>query len=139
MKYTLHTLALATGLFFFSADTAVAQKTGLFSKKKKKEQPKEEKKEEDKYADLIKKCSKSEGLFTIYRDTVSGKSYLEVKADQLNKEYIYFNHIVNAPVESGYFTGSFGDSKIIRFKKEFEKMWVIQENTNLLRRKQQDL
>lgn len=130
MKYTLPTLALATGLFFFSADTAVAQKAGLFSKKKKKEQPKEEKKEEDKYADLIKKCSKSEGLFTLYRDTVSGKTYLEVRADQLDKEYIYFNHIVNAPVESGYFTGSFGDSKIVRFKKEFEKMWVIQENTN---------
>lgn len=100
--------------------------------KKKKGQPAatEPKKEEDKFADLIKKCKKSEGLFNLYRDTVSGKTYLEVKTDQLEKEFIYFNHIVDAPVEAGYFRGSYGDSKVIRFRRSFERLDVIQENTN---------
>lgn len=98
--------------------------------KKKKETPKEEKKDEDKYGDITKKCTKSEGLFTMWRDTTSGKLYLEVREDQLNKDYIYFNHIADAPVEAGYFRGSYGDSKIIRFAKNFEKLDVIQDNTS---------
>lgn len=101
-----------------------------YNDKKKKEAPKEEKKEEDKYGDLIKKCKKSEGLFTLWRDTTSGKIYLELRQDQMNKDYIYFNHIVDAPVEAGYFRGSYGDSKIIRFNKNYEKIEIAQENTN---------
>lgn len=99
-------------------------------KDKKKEPPKEEKKEEDKFGDITKKCKKSEGLFTLWRDTTSGKVYMEIREDQLGKDYIYFNHIADAPVEAGYFRGSYGDSKIIRFQRNFEKMDIIQDNTN---------
>ena len=78
--------------------------------KKKKDPPKEEKKEEkkveDKYGDLVKKCKKKEGLFTFYTDTVTGKTYFEVRKEQLNQEFIYFNYIENAPVESGYHRGA---------------------------------
>ncbi|MEN9640561.1 MAG: hypothetical protein RLZZ262_2430, partial [Bacteroidota bacterium] len=106
------------------ASTTYAQKDAEKSRKKsksKKEQPKEAPKEEDKFGDLVKKCTKSEGLFTIYRDTVSGKSYLQITEAQLGKEFIYFNHIEDAPVEAGYFRGSFGDSKVIHFRKAFER------------------
>jgi Met-zincin/Domain of unknown function (DUF5117) len=98
--------------------------------KSKKEAPKEDKKEEDKFGDLIKKCSKSDGLFAIYRDTTSGKSYLLITEAQLNKDFIYFNHIEDAPVEAGYFRGSFGDSKVIRFQKVYERIEIVQDNTN---------
>lgn len=115
------------------ASTTYAQKDAEKSKKKsksKKEQPKDAPKEEDKFGDLVKKCTKSEGLFTIYRDTVSGKSYLQITEAQLGKEFIYFNHIEDAPVEAGYFRGSFGDSKVIHFRKAFERIEIVQENTN---------
>lgn len=111
----------------FSQDKASAPKKKSSKKKTEKTEPK---KEEDKYSDLVKKCTKQEGLFTIYRDTVTGKSYLEVREDQLNKEFIYFNHIADAPVESGYFRGSFGDNKVIRFSRNYDKLDIIQENTN---------
>jgi len=65
--------------------------------KNKKKGAEEPKKEEDKFGDLVKKCTKYDGLFTMYRDTVTGKTYLAIREDQLNKEYIYFNHIENAP------------------------------------------
>ena len=131
MKWNHKALAslLALGLSISPAFAQKDLKKERKSKSKKEAVAKEEKKEEDKFADLVKKCTKIDGLFTLYRDTVSGKTYLEVRADQLNKEYIYFNHIVDAPVESGYFRGSFGDSKIIRFQKDFEKLSIIQENT----------
>jgi Met-zincin/Domain of unknown function (DUF5117)/Domain of unknown function (DUF5118) len=98
--------------------------------KKKKDPPPPEKKVEDKYADLIKKCKKKEGLFTFYTDTVTGKTYVEIKKAQLGKEVIYFNYIENAPVESGYHRGAYGDSKIVSFHKNFEKMEIRQTNVN---------
>ncbi|MFM7771001.1 MAG: zinc-dependent metalloprotease [Bacteroidota bacterium] len=98
--------------------------------KKKKDPPPPEKKVEDKYADLIKKCKKKEGLFTFYTDTVTGKTYVEIKKAQLGKEVIYFNYIENAPVESGYHRGAYGDSKIVSFHKNFERMEIRQTNVN---------
>lgn len=44
--------------------------------------------------------------------------------------YIYFSHIVDAPVESGYFRGNFGASKIVRIEKNYDKIGIIQDNTN---------
>lgn len=95
----------------------------------KKKKPPEEKKE-DKYGDLTKKCVRIDGLITLYRDTTSGKVYIELRQDQLDKEFIYFNHIADAPVEAGYFRGSYGDSKIIMFHRNYEKLEIIQTNTN---------
>jgi hypothetical protein len=126
----LFLLGLACAL---TCSAAFAQKEADKPKKKsksKKEQPKEAPKEEDKFGDLVKKCSKSEGLFTIYRDTLTGKSYLLITEEQMGKEFIYFNHIEDSPVEAGYFRGSFGDSKIIHFRKAFERIEIVQENTN---------
>jgi hypothetical protein len=100
------------------------------SKKKKEPVKKEEKKPEDKFGDLVKKCKKKEGFLTFYTDTVSGKTYIEIQKSQLNQEFIYFNYIENAPVETGYHKGSFGDSKIVVFKKNYERLEIVQSNTN---------
>lgn len=113
------------------ATDAAAQ--GIFSKKKKPEpqtaQKKDEKKEEDKFGDITKKCSKTDGLFPVWRDTVSGKMYLELSAEQLDKEFIYFSHVLDAPVEAGHFRGSYRGSKVIRFHRNFEKIEIVHENT----------
>ena len=118
-------------IVFFTISNVQGQEINI-KKKKSKKGAKEvaEPKKEDKYGDLIKKCVKYDGLFTLYRDTVTGKTYLNIKEEQLNKEYIYFNHIENAPPRTGYFRGSFGGSKIIRFNKNFERMEILQENTD---------
>ncbi|MBL7942360.1 MAG: zinc-dependent metalloprotease [Flavobacteriales bacterium] len=114
-----------------SAQVLAQDTSGSDKKKSKKGAPAApEKKDEDKYADITKKCRKSEGLFTLWQDTVTGKTYLEVKASQLGKEYIYFNHVADAPVEAGYFRGSYGDSKIISFGRNYERLEVIQQNTS---------
>lgn len=124
------TLLIVLSIALFSPEISFAQDKKSKKKSSKTEAPKkDEKKDEDKYADITKKCFKSEGLFTIWRDSTSGKSYLEISESQLNKEYIYFNHIADAPVEAGYFRGSYGGSKIITFRKAYEKIEVVHENT----------
>jgi len=130
MKKVLLSITLLAALALIPSMGHSQDDKGSKKKKGKKDAPAEPKKEEDKFGDLVKKCKKSEGLFTLYRDTVSGKTYLAVREDQMNVEYIYFNHIENAPPGTGYFKGSFGDSKVIRFQKNFEKLDIVQENTS---------
>lgn len=127
-------MILLAGLLLIQTAAVAQDSKDKKGKKPKKGAPaetkKEEKKEDDKFADITKKCRKHEGLFTIWRDTVTGKSYLEVKTDQFNKEFIYFNHIVDAPVEAGYFRGSYGGSKVVVFRRNFDRLDIVQENTN---------
>ncbi|MDZ4823371.1 MAG: zinc-dependent metalloprotease [Flavobacteriales bacterium] len=123
------TLLLAAGITF-AQDTKTSDTKTPDKKKGKKGSASSDKKDEDKFGDITKKCTKSDGLFTLWRDTVSGKTYLEVKAAQLDKDYIYFNHIADAPVEAGYFRGSYGDSKVIRFHRSYERIEVLQDNTS---------
>lgn len=125
----LSVLVLGSEIYYAQDNKPVRDKKSKKSEKKDPEK-KDEKKDEDKYADITKKCFRIDGLFTIWRDSTTGKSYLEVNEDQLNKEYIYFNHVADAPVEAGYFRGSYGGSKVIRFNKAFEKIEIIHENTN---------
>ncbi|MEY4330452.1 MAG: hypothetical protein RL609_1200 [Bacteroidota bacterium] len=120
---------LGLGLFGNSA-FAQSQKKGLFGKKKQTAAAAPAKKEEDKYADILKKCKKIEGLFNLYRDTTSGKVYMEISKAQLGQEFIYFSHIVDAPVETGYHRGSFGDSKIIQVEKWYDKIAFVHQNTH---------
>ncbi len=125
----LSVLVLGSEIYYAQDNKPARDKKSKKSEKKDPEK-KDEKKDEDKYADITKKCFRIDGLFTIWRDSTTGKSYLEVNEDQLNKEYIYFNHVADAPVEAGYFRGSYGGSKVIRFNKAFEKIEIIHENTN---------
>lgn len=122
-------LLVLTAAMSMSVATAQKSESGWL-KKKKKPAPVAPKKEEDKFGDIIKKCKKQEGLMVLYRDTTSGKTYVEISKDQIGKSYIYFSHIVDAPVESGYFRGNFGASKIVRIEKNYDKIGIIQDNTN---------
>jgi hypothetical protein len=126
--------ALCALIFGVSQSAAQENKPSKEKKSKKTEKKdgdkSDAKKSEDKYADITKKCMRMDGLFIIWRDSTSGKTYLEVQEEQLGKEYIYFNHIADAPVEAGYFRGSYGGSKIVKFSKVFEKIEITQENTN---------
>ncbi len=105
------------------------------SKKKKKEKDKTESASakpegEKQYEDIVKKCKLSEGLLNVYRDTVSGKTYLEVNESQLGKEFIYFSFVENGIVEAGFNRGSYRGSKIIRFERHFERIEIHNVNTN---------
>lgn len=131
----INSVGLGIGIFLGlsilgNGAVAQSQKKGLFGKKKQTSTAAPAKKEEDKYADILKKCKKIEGLFNLYRDTTSGKVYMEISKAQLGQEFIYFSHIVDAPVETGYHRGSFGDSKIIQVEKWFDKIAFVHQNTH---------
>lgn len=114
----------------------------LLSQDKKKEEASKEEKKEDKedkeekedksksILEIVKKSEKIPGLFTIYRDSASGKAHMLLFKNQLDKEYIHFSYIENGLLEAGFFRGAYLDEKILSFKKYYDKIEIIQENTN---------
>lgn len=104
-------------------------------KKKKKgdtEMPKPDPKKKDKeIKDLIKSSKEIDGLFKIYQDTLTGSLQMVLTKDQLEKEYIYFTQIADAPADMGFVgRGIYRGSKVFKIQKYFDKIEFITQNTS---------
>lgn len=106
----------------------------LFNKKKKKtEEKKTETKEKSDFKSIksvTKNCEKSDGLFPIYRDTNSGKIYIEINEEKLGEEFIYFSYVENGLMDVGAFKGSYRGSKIFKINESYGNIEFQLENTN---------
>ncbi|WP_442266777.1 zinc-dependent metalloprotease [Tenacibaculum sp. ZS6-P6] len=126
-------LSIFLALLLLSVNDINAQrrKKKKDKEKAKLEMPKKPKKKPTKtIADLTKKSSKIEGLFTIFQDSVTGSVKLLVKKDQLNKDYIYFSQIADGVTEANAFRGSYRGSSVFNIKKYFNKIEFVAPNTS---------
>ena len=82
------------------------------------------------FEDIVKKCNKIDGLFTLYQDRESGQAYLAVSKPQLDKEFIYFSHTVDGIVKAGQFRGQFRSNEIVSIRKRFQRLEFTAENTS---------
>ena len=69
------------------------------------------------------------GLIDVYRNDEDGKVYFLLKKDQLEKEFIYFAHILDGIIEAGTWRGNYLDNGIIKFKKYFDQIRIDRVNT----------
>ncbi|TDU70626.1 uncharacterized protein DUF5117 [Prosthecobacter fusiformis] len=69
------------------------------------------------------------GLFEFYLDRDKGTLHLYVKKDQLGPEFIYFNQTMDGVVQAGHNRGQYGDERIFRIARTFERIEFIAENT----------
>ncbi len=135
-KHHLSKFKILCSLFLALAFLGVQDVNGQFWKKKKKEvkaapaKKTPPKKKGKSIKDLTKSSKKIEGLFTIYQDTVSGSVKLLIKADQLNKDFIYFSQIADGVVEAGQFRGAYQGSSVFHVKKYFNKLDFYAPNTS---------
>jgi hypothetical protein len=105
--------------------------TQIFKRKNKKESSEGSKKSDVKsISDLTQAAEQFEGLFTMYRDTVTGESWMAIPAESLQTEFIYFSQVEDGVLQTGNFRGSYRSSKIITFHKHFDRIEVRQENTS---------
>lgn len=70
-----------------------------------------------------------EGLFTIHQDTTDGSVKMEIRKDQLDKEYIYFGLTQDGVLEAGHFRGNFRDNKVIKIRRHFDRVEFVNVNT----------
>lgn len=125
--------ALLVALLFVGFAPEASAQRGKKKNKKGTEAPAEKKKPKGDVKDIddvLKSCTSFEGLLNIHQDTLTGKLYLEVNAEDLGKEFIYFSHVENGVVEAGFFRGSYRGQKIISFDRYYDKLQVKQMNTN---------
>lgn len=81
--------------------------------------------------DITKKSKKIEGLFTMYQDTVTGKTHMLITKNQIDKEFIYFSQITDGISDVGRIVrGTYLSSKIFTLEKHFNKIELITQNTS---------
>ena len=132
----LSKLKIVCSLFLTLAVLGVNDATAQRKKRKKKNdktastaKKPDEKKKTKTIADLTKSSKKIEGLFTIYRDTITGSVKLLIKKEQLNTDFIYFSQIADGVVEAGQFRGAYQGSAVFHIKKYYNKLEFITPNT----------
>ena len=81
--------------------------------------------------EALKNKKEIPGFFTLYQDTTSGKLFMLVKKDQLNKEYIHFVHGLNGQLNAGVFKGSYGGAKVIKLNRYFNRIEFEVENLEI--------
>ena len=99
--------------------------TSIFSDKDTK--TKENK--EDSLETFLEDLTHFPGLLDTYRNNEDGKIYLLINEDQLEKEFIYFAHILDGIVEAGTWRGNYLDNGIIKFIKYFDQIRIDRVNT----------
>src|SRR5688500_4744743 len=81
-------------------------------------------------AEKVKTSKKSDGLLTIYQDTLTGSVQLFIKKDQLGKEYIYQSFSISGPT-SLYLNQSMHRSTFaFKIQKSFDKLEFIRINNS---------
>ncbi len=100
----------------------------LFAEEKKDDAEKEEEKPKT-IAELTEDSTRLDGLFTLFQNDKTGKVHLLVRADQLDKEFIYFAHASNGVTNQGYSRGNYLDTGVISFRRYFDRIEIVRKNT----------
>jgi len=109
-------IALISGLFLSQS---------IFAAEDKKDDKEKEKDKEKTVAELIKDQTVFDGFLDFYQDPKSGSLMLTLKEEQFDKPMIYFIHTVNGVLDAGHFKGNFRETKILEFRKHFDKIEIV--------------
>jgi hypothetical protein len=121
---------LLLSFIFINPTSSEAQ---FFKRKKKTEQSEDDtKKKSDfkKISAVTKGAEVFEGLFDMYRDTITGESWMAIPIEAFSSEYIYFSQVEDGVLQTGNFRGSYGGSKVISFRRAYNSIEIIGENTS---------
>ncbi len=82
-------------------------------------------------AELLKDTTTLPGLFGLYQNKETGTLYLQLKKDQIGKEYIHFLHVMDALPEVGTFRGAQSDARIYSIQRYFNRIEIRSEPSSL--------
>ena len=82
------------------------------------------------FAQVIKNTKKMQGLFTLYRDSEAGKIYLEVRPDQLNKNYLNTVTMESGIGERGVYSGMPLQNLLFYFQRVNNNLQFVVRNEN---------
>ncbi|WP_298904215.1 zinc-dependent metalloprotease [uncultured Nostoc sp.] len=82
------------------------------------------------FAEVIKGTQKSGGLFTLYRNKEKNKIYLEIKPEQLNKNYLATATLESGIGERGIYSGMPLQDFLFYFQRVDDKLNFVIRNVN---------
>jgi hypothetical protein len=124
MRKTITLLSLV--LFFASGAFAQKKKKALAADSLKKVQATPPK---PSINDKIKSSKKIDGLFAMYRDTITGSVQMYVKKDQLGKDYIYQSFSMGGPTTLFLNQNMIRTTWLFYIQKSDDKIVLLQRNT----------
>ncbi|MEM1115101.1 MAG: zinc-dependent metalloprotease [Bacteroidota bacterium] len=71
-----------------------------------------------------------DGLFPLFRDSTSGGLHMLVAPEQLEQEFVYVVHVTDGAPVGGHFRGQYRDNRVVTFRKVFDRIEVVAENTS---------
>jgi hypothetical protein len=80
-------------------------------------------------ASKLKTTVAYDGLMKVYQDTVDGKLYLKLSADQLGQEFIYWSYAENGVASVGFNRGSFRANEVFVIRRYFDHIQFETQNT----------
>lgn len=81
-------------------------------------------------AEKVKSSKKIDGLFTLYKDTVTGSLLMYVKKDQLGKDYIYQSFSMGGPTSLFLNQNMIRNTVLFKIQKADDKIEFLEKNTN---------
>lgn len=81
-------------------------------------------------ADKVKSSKKIDGLFTLYKDTVTGGLLMYVKKDQLGKDYIYQSFSMGGPTTLFLNQNMIRSTVLFHIQKSDDKIEFLEKNTS---------
>ena len=95
---------------------------------------KDEKEEQETIESFIKKNEliEREGFLHLWIDVEKDDYYLLLNSSDLNKEFIYFTYVLDAPQASGNFGGSLSDGSILEFREFKKDIGLFKKNTKFI-------
>jgi hypothetical protein len=127
MNTVLRSALLVAALAAFGPQAAAQSKS-----KKKGKAPVSAPAPSDKKVSIASKLKSTvayDGLMKVYQDTVDGKLYLKLNADQLNKEFIYWSYAENGVASVGFNRGSFRANEVFVIRRYFDQIQFETQNT----------
>lgn len=82
-------------------------------------------------AELLKGTTAQPGLFGLHRHKETGALYLQLKKEQVGKEYIHFVHIMDSLPEIRFGRGEHLDSRIYSIERYYNRIEIRAEPTSL--------
>jgi hypothetical protein len=89
--------------------------------------------------EVTEKCKKITGLFPIYQDTTTGKTYIEISEDKLGNEFIYFATVIDGIIDAGFARGGYKDNSVFKIEKYYDRIDFKLQNTNFYFNKNTEL
>lgn len=124
---------VSLGILFWSGQSIAQDKSDRKKKNNKENTVKTDsikKAPKTSIADKVKSSKKTEGLFTIYQDTVTGSIQLFIKKSQLDKEFIYQSYSMSGPTTLGLNQSMHRATNIFNIKKANDKIEFGLVNTS---------